>query len=369
MSLGSVLYAPITDVCVRYARFCIHQYAGSNSSHNSGASWPNGGYKRLPANGVEQGDIEQANVSLDAASGANLSSHTSDDTEDQPKSRSGDFFSVASNATHPDRNIVSTSADPLNSKSPAFSTFIGLLFHALADGISLGAASMSTTQSPGGSASDSGGAAGLSFVIFVSLIAHKAPVAISLSSLLLSFTPGASIRNHYNYLKRALVLFSLATPIGALATWILLKIITVASWSDSMDESAEEDGNIEGILAGNMRGRLEFWSKVIYRAPGPTLRIDACSISCTAGIALLFSAGTFLFVSTHVMVDMEGAMSQQTSSPPSTHAVSGASTISGEVLESMPFAGRISKRSRVLLFLAGMATPVLLSVVIGGHHH
>lgn len=39
-----------------------------------------------------------------------------------------------------------------------------------------------------------------------------------------------------------------------------------------MNEGAEEDGNVEGVFAGSMRGRLEFWSRspYIYTVVGMT---------------------------------------------------------------------------------------------------
>jgi zinc transporter 9 len=152
--------------------------------------------------------------------------------------------------------------DPLNASSPAFSTFVGLLFHALADGIALGAAAMSSQQLPGTTLGEAA-TSGLSFVIFFSLLIHKAPVAFSLTVLLISYAPAVatSTRAYYSQIRKSLLVFSLATPVGAIATWIVLKVLLLASWSDSMDESAEEDGNIEEVVGGNMRGRLEFWSK------------------------------------------------------------------------------------------------------------
>ena len=166
------------------------------------------------------------------------------------------------------------SADPLDSASPAFSTFVGLLFHALADGIALGAAASFASAgatSPGqggkqgGSAvgsDDDDEAAGLSFLIFLSLIVHKAPVAFSLSSLLMSFSPAASLRTHKSHIRRALGVFALATPIGAVVTWLALRLVSLITWSASMEDGNEEDGNIEGPLGGNMRGKLEFWSEL-----------------------------------------------------------------------------------------------------------
>jgi hypothetical protein len=48
-----------------------------------------------------------------------------------------------------------------------------------------------------------------------------------------------------------------------MVTWFLLKLITLISWSESMNEGEKEDGNVEGVFAGSMRGRLEFWSQYL----------------------------------------------------------------------------------------------------------
>lgn len=73
------------------------------------------------------------------------------------------------------------------------------------------------------------------------------------------------------------------------------------------------------------------------------------SFDHTAGMALLFSAGTFLFVSTHVMADMD--------TPPTSHSTD------SEVPHD-----KVSKRARISYFLVGMLTPLLLSMLMGHHH-
>lgn len=74
------------------------------------------------------------------------------------------------------------------------------------------------------------------------------------------------------------------------------------------------------------------------------------SSQLTAGMALLFSAGTFLFVSTHVMADID--------------ATSNVSSHDGESPTETPS----SKRSRIVYFVLGMMTPLLLSMLLGHHH-
>ncbi len=79
-------------------------------------------------------------------------------------------------------------------------TTIGLVVHACADGIALGASSTAPSTS-------------LSLVIFFAIMLHKAPAAFGLTSVLLK--QGLSRRTARTHLA----LFSVAAPLGALATW------------------------------------------------------------------------------------------------------------------------------------------------------
>ncbi|KAK7690245.1 hypothetical protein QCA50_006900 [Cerrena zonata] len=120
-------------------------------------------------------------------------------------------------------------------KKKAYPVTLGLIVHALADGLALGSSAFSTT-----SASTSG----LSFLIFAALVVHKAPVALALSTSLLSTSLSRSdCRKH-------LAAFSLSTPLGALVSFAILKFLDF--------------------------GLHDTWP----------------------GIALLFSGGTFLYVAT-----------------------------------------------------------------------
>jgi solute carrier family 39 (zinc transporter), member 9 len=91
------------------------------------------------------------------------------------------------------------------SRAPA--TTIGLIIHAIADGIALGA---STT------APDS---ASLGFVVFLAIMLHKAPAAFGLTSVLLK--QGVSKRAARTHLA----VFSLAAPVGAFATWLVVNLL------------------------------------------------------------------------------------------------------------------------------------------------
>ncbi|KAI0081606.1 ZIP-like iron-zinc transporter [Panus rudis PR-1116 ss-1] len=120
-------------------------------------------------------------------------------------------------------------------KVKAYPVTLGLMIHALADGLALGSSALSN-----GSAIPSG----LSIVIFLALIVHKAPVALALSTSLLSTSLSrAECRKH-------IAVFSASTPLGAIISYAILTLLDF--------------------------GRYE------------TL----------PGIALLFSGGTFLYVAT-----------------------------------------------------------------------
>jgi len=85
------------------------------------------------------------------------------------------------------------------------STTTGLVIHSAADGIALGASS--TSSSPK-----------LGFVVFLALMIHKAPAAFGLTAVLLK--QGLSKRR----IKTHLLIFSLAAPVGALATWAVVQL-------------------------------------------------------------------------------------------------------------------------------------------------
>jgi zinc transporter 9 len=90
---------------------------------------------------------------------------------------------------------------PPTKKTPAAT--IGLIVHACADGIALGASSTAESTS-------------LSLVIFFAIMLHKAPAAFGLTSVLLK--QGLSKRKARTHLA----FFSLAAPAGALATWAIV---------------------------------------------------------------------------------------------------------------------------------------------------
>lgn len=147
----------------------------------------------------------------------------------------------------PETPTMSSAAENSHrSTSRPSSTTVGLVIHACADGIALGASSTTTNR--------------LTFIIFIALIIHKAPAAFGLTSVLLK--QGLSTRAA----RAHLIVFSLAAPVGALLTWgaaHLLGYSTAALGSSTSTEFA-------------------------------------------TGVLLLFSGGTFLYVAMHTMQEAGG---------------------------------------------------------------
>jgi len=179
---------------------------------------------------------------------------------------------------------------------------IGLIVHAAADGIALGAASASNRAS-------------LELLVFVAIMLHKAPSAFGLSTFLLdSGHSRKTVRQH-------LLAFSCSAPAGAIATYASLK------WFVS-------DG-------------------------------AAFDMNKWTGILLLFSAGTFLFVSTvHILPEV-------CSRP---HGSGHGDVMNGNALDRGPAAkGSKEQQSsrkmtfvQVLVVICGLCAPYFLT---GYHGH
>ncbi|KAJ3190260.1 hypothetical protein HDU85_000554 [Gaertneriomyces sp. JEL0708] len=121
---------------------------------------------------------------------------------------------------------------------------IGLVVHAAADGIALGAASVSDRAS-------------LGLIVFLAIMLHKAPSAFALSTVLLG--EGHALKT----IRKHLLIFSLAAPVAAITTCLAL-------YTYGIDDPSE----------------MHKWT----------------------GILLLFSAGTFLYVATvHVLPEIYGS--------------------------------------------------------------
>ncbi|KAK3374935.1 Zinc/iron permease [Podospora didyma] len=128
---------------------------------------------------------------------------------------------------------------PSPKQSRSLATTTGLVIHAAADGIAMGASATTSNMK-------------LGLIIFVAIMVHKAPAAFGLTSLLLK--QGLSKRAARGHL----IVFSLAAPFGALMTYLIISLL-------GGDHMEGESG--------------QWWT----------------------GMLLLFSAGTFLYVAMHAM--------------------------------------------------------------------
>lgn len=98
------------------------------------------------------------------------------------------------------------SLTPTPKQSRSLATTTGLVIHAAADGIAMGASATSSDTK-------------LGFIIFIAIMIHKAPAAFGLTSVLLK--QGLSKRAARGHL----IIFSLAAPFGALSTWLLVHLL------------------------------------------------------------------------------------------------------------------------------------------------
>lgn len=129
------------------------------------------------------------------------------------------------------------SLTPTPKQSRSLATTTGLVIHAAADGIAMGASVSSPDKK-------------LGLIVFIAIMVHKAPAAFGLTSILLK--QGLSKRAARGHL----IVFSLASPFGAWVTFILVSFL------------------------GGGQGQVSQW---------------------WTGMLLLFSAGTFLYVAMHAM--------------------------------------------------------------------
>lgn len=135
-----------------------------------------------------------------------------------------------------------------NGRSSKLTATIGLVVHAAADGIALGAAATTSR-------------ADVEMIIFFAIMLHKAPAAFGLTTFLLS-------ENYErNRIRKHLLAFSIAAPVGAILTFYGLS------------------------QAGK----------------------DVLTNINATGITMLFSAGTFLYVATvHILPDLTHSVKHTT---------------------------------------------------------
>ncbi|NXM70425.1 S39A9 protein, partial [Serilophus lunatus] len=179
---------------------------------------------------------------------------------------------------------VHSADDPEAARSgnSKITTTLGLVVHAAADGVALGAAA-STSQTS------------VQLIVFVAIMLHKAPAAFGLVSFLMH----AGLER--NRIRKHLLVFALAAPVMSMVTYLGL-------------------------------------SKVGLK--------EALSEVNATGVAMLFSAGTFLYVATvHVLPEVGGIAHSH--KPESS-------------------GGKGLSRLEVAALVLGCLIPLVLSI---GHHH
>ncbi|WVF72836.1 hypothetical protein IAT40_007654 [Kwoniella sp. CBS 6097] len=178
---------------------------------------------------------------------------------------------------------------------------LGMVIHGAADGIALGASSMSGNGS-------------LSLIIFLAVLVHKGPTALGLTTTLMSLNlPHTAIR-------RRLVIFSFAAPVGAILTYLLVRAFGSSS--------------IGQVNRGEVDA-LGWWT----------------------GIALLFSGGSFLYVATVIQPLSSHSHDHH------THVESGDPHGQDDEKDAL-----LGKFERTALLVTGMAMPVVLSWFVGDSH-
>jgi zinc transporter 9 len=130
----------------------------------------------------------------------------------------------------------------------AFASIAGLIIHAAADGIAMGASAGSSDES-------------LKLVVLFAIMIHKAPASFGLCTLLMGQ------RLHKSDIRRAVAIFSVATPTGAFLTYAFLSLLATKGNTSSEDTISPHH----------------------------------------IGAALMFSAGTFLFVAMHAVQELASA--------------------------------------------------------------
>ncbi|KAJ1961633.1 hypothetical protein IWQ62_003799 [Dispira parvispora] len=203
-------------------------------------------------------------------------------------------------------------------------TTVGMLVHAAADGVAMGATSASEAVD---THSDEPGH-GMSWIIFVAILLHKAPEAFGLCTQLIQEGKSRKV------IKQSLGLLSLAAPVVALGTYGLVQIM---NWFMSVD-------------IADQQSRMMWFTAVL----------------------LLFSAGTFLYVATvHSLPESMDTLPESLLTPHHTHHTPAEEVEPYDVHGSSGSIGlpRVAKQFiivRLVALLLGMFLPALVAL---GHSH
>jgi zinc transporter 9 len=137
-----------------------------------------------------------------------LPRHASESLQAPPPPREISLDNLGAESSQTDEESASFlgSLAPTPKQSRSLATTTGLVIHATADGIAMGASSSTSNTK-------------LGFIIFFAILIHKAPAAFGLTSVLLK--QGLSKRAARGHLA----VFSLAAPAGAIGTWLLITLL------------------------------------------------------------------------------------------------------------------------------------------------
>lgn len=173
------------------------------------------------------------------------------------------------------------------------------MIHALADGIAMGASANSTDEQ-------------LRWIVFGAILIHKAPTAFGLCSVLMA--RGLSKPDTL----KALALFSLCTPIGAIVIYLGLQLLF------NFNKLVSSSINLFTATAATAAAAA---ADTAADGSSSTNLIRQLSIGAT----LTFSGGTFLFVAMHALEDVTDS--------PGPDAGVGAEPSSGPLLNAGSSAG------------------------------
>ncbi|KAL6297942.1 ZIP zinc transporter-domain-containing protein [Sparassis latifolia] len=165
-------------------------------------------------------------------------------------------------------------ASSAESIARAYPLTLGLVLHALADGLALGASALSS------GAGVSAVPSRLSLVVFLALVVHKAPTALALTtSLLATALPRAQCKIH-------LAVFSAATPVGALVSYVFLSIL-----------GAHSEGRWPGIALLVSGGTFLYVATVVQPVRGSSadgLGTKTRTLLIVLGMVIPFAVGAVL---------------------------------------------------------------------------
>jgi zinc transporter 9 len=169
---------------------------------------------------------------------------------------------------------------------------IGLLVHNAVDGFALGVSAVSSGHTAERAAS---GERGLSFLVFLAILLHKAPAALALSTFLLQQ------RRTKSQVMRQLFVFCGIIPVAAIVTYSLM----------STGGSGGGDASVLHSATTTLAAPAAASDSHGHDHGHGASAADASQMR-TVGLALLFSGGTFLYVACmHILPEIQADIMAQ----------------------------------------------------------